>query len=94
MRQKPVVCNLFHYISIALNFSYNKNKQYKTLDYWSIDMHNFHFPEKGLGLVYPSHFVYDFSRKTFFMLYAIDSPNFIVWLPLLLKILDYVYYNC
>ena len=77
-----MVCNLFHYISIALNFSYNKNKQYKTLDYFfnfrSIDMHNFNFPENGLGLVYPSHFVYDFSRKTFFMLYSIDSPNFIV----------------
>ena len=28
-------------------------------------MHNFNFPEKGLGLVSPPHFVYDFSRKCF-----------------------------
>ena len=28
-------------------------------------MLNFSFPEKGLGLVSPPHFVYDFSRKIF-----------------------------
>ena len=43
-------------------------------------MLNFNVPEKGLGLVSPSHFVYDFSRKMLFMLYSISWPNFIVWL--------------
>ena len=28
-------------------------------------MLNFSFPEKGLGLVSPPHFVYDFSRVMF-----------------------------
>ena len=28
-------------------------------------MLNFNFPEKGLGLVSPPHFVNDFSRKSF-----------------------------
>ena len=28
-------------------------------------MINFNFSEKGLGLVSPSHFVYDFSRKMY-----------------------------
>ena len=50
-------------------------------------MLNFNFSEKGLGLVSPLHFVYDFSRKLFLMLDSIDGPNLIVWLPLLLEIL-------
>ena len=51
-------------------------------------MLNFNFPEKGLGLVSASHFVYKLSRKMFLMLYSINWPNAIVWLPLLLEILD------
>ena len=51
-------------------------------------MLNFNFSEKGLGLFFPPHFLYDFSRKIFLMLHSINLPNFIVWLPLLLKILD------
>ena len=43
-------------------------------------MLNFNFPEKGVGLVFLLHFVYDFSRKMFLMLYSIN-------LPLLLEIL-------
>ena len=50
-------------------------------------MLNFNFSEKGLGLVSELYFVYDFSRKKFLMLYSINCPNFIVWLPLLLEIL-------
>ena len=34
------------------------------------DMYNFNFPEKVLGRVSPSHFVYDFSRKMFLNLLA------------------------
>ena len=50
-------------------------------------MLNFNFPEKGLGLVSPPHVVHDFPRKMFLMLYSINWPNVIVWLPLLLEIL-------
>ena len=78
----------FRYISMALNLSYNKSKLYKTLDYWCRDMLNFKFSEKCLGLVSPPHSVYDFSRKMFLMFHSISWPNFIVWLPLLLEILD------
>ena len=71
-------------------------KLYKTSDYWSRDMHNlnFIFSEKSLGLVSSPHSVCDFSRKMFLMLYSINWPNFIVWLPLLLEILGNMYYNC
>ena len=31
--------------------------------------------------------MYDFSRKLFIVLYSINWPNFIVWLPLLCEIL-------
>ena len=51
-------------------------------------MLNFEFLDKGLGIVSPAHFVYDFSTKMFLMLYSINLPNFIAWLPLLLEILD------
>ena len=48
-------------------------------------MLDFNFPEKGLGLVSPTDFVYDFSRKMFLMLHSINWPNFIVWLSLHLE---------
>ena len=40
-------------------------KMCKSLDCWSIDMLNFDFLEKSLGIVSPSYFVFDFSRKMF-----------------------------
>ena len=39
---------------------------------------NLDFLEKVLGMVSPSHFWYDFSRKIFLLLYSINWPNFIV----------------
>ena len=72
---------------MALNLAYNENKLYKTLDYWSRDLLNSDFSEKGLGIVFTQRFVYDFSRKMFLILYSINWPNFIVWLPLLRDIL-------
>ena len=36
-------------------------------------MLNLDFSEKGLGTVFPPHFVYDFSRKMFLMLYSITD---------------------
>ena len=74
-------------VGIVLNLGYNKNNFYKTLDYWSRDMLNFNFLEKCLGIVSPPHWVYDFSRKKFFLLYFINWLNFIAWLHLLLEIL-------
>ena len=68
--------------------AYNKNKLHKNLGNWSRDMLNFGFLEKGLGQVSPPHFLYDFSRKMFLMLYSIKWLNFIVQLSLLLEILD------
>ena len=50
-------------------------------------MLDFDFLDKGLGIVSPAHFAYDFSTKMFFMLYSINWPNFIDWLPFLLEIL-------
>ena len=75
----------FQCISIALNLGYNK-KLHKALDYWFRDMLNFNFWEKSPRLVCPPHFVDNFSRKML-LLYSINWPNFIVWLPLLLEIL-------
>ena len=67
---------------------FNKNKLYKLSDYWSRDMANFNFSEKGMGLVSPPHFVYDFSKKKILILNSINWPNFIFRLLLLLRILD------
>ena len=50
-------------------------------------MLNLDLLEKGLWTVSPLHFVYDFSRKIFLMLYSNNIPNFIVCLPSLLEIL-------
>ena len=38
-------------------------------------MLSFNFSEKGLGLVSPQHFVYDFSRKMFLMLHLATDQN-------------------
>ena len=35
-----------------------------------------------------SHFLHDFWRKMFFLLYSINWPNVIVWLPLVREKLD------
>ena len=35
-------------------------------------MLNFNSPEKGLGLVSPPHYAYDFSEETFLMLHSIN----------------------
>ena len=78
---------LFQSLSIVLNLANNKNKIYKDFEYWSRNMLNFDFLEKGLGIVSPPHFVHDFSRKTFVKLYSSGWPLFIAWLSLFLKIL-------
>ena len=72
---------------MALSLAYSKSKLYRTLNYWSRDMFNFDFIEKGLGIFSPPHFVYDFPRKIFLMLYSITWPKSLVWLTLLYEIL-------
>ena len=37
--------------------------------------------KKGLELVFLSHSLHSFWRKTFILLYSINCPGFIVWLP-------------
>ena len=74
-------------VSIIFDLAYNKSKPHEALDYWFRDMLSFVLLEKGLGIVSPPHFVYDFSRKMFLMLHFINWPNFIVWFSLLLEIL-------
>ena len=81
-----MVCSLMSIYLIVLNVVYNKNNLYKAFDYLSRGMLNFDFSQKGLELVSPSHFMYDFSRKIFLMLHSINWPNFIAWLPSLLEI--------
>ena len=44
-----------------------------------------------MGIVSPAHVVYDYSTEIFLMLYSINWPNFIAWLPFLLKILGNMY---
>ena len=39
---------------------------------FDFDFLNFDFLKKGLGLVSPIYFVYDFSRKIFLMLYSVN----------------------
>ena len=46
----------FQYTSIALNLAYDKNKLYKTLDYWSRDMLNLNFSEKESGTSFSTTF--------------------------------------
>ena len=58
----------FQYISIVINLGVNKNKLCKTLGFWFRYVLNLNFPEKGMRLVSPPHFMYDFSRKMFLML--------------------------
>ena len=46
-------------------FSMQKNRLYKTLDYWFRDVHNFNISGKALGLVSLSYFVNDFKENVF-----------------------------
>ena len=72
-------------LSLKLDFLY------QALDYWSKDMLNFNFLEKGLGMFSPPHFVYGFSSKIFPILYSINWTHFIVWFHLLFEILSSIF---
>ena len=51
-------------------------------------MLNFDFLDKGLGIVFPAHFVYEFLINMFLMLYSIDQIS----LPGCLYFLRYIYF--
>ena len=67
-----MICGLvsIHFDSPQLRIK--EIKLCKILGYFSGDILNFNFREKGLGLVTPPYLVYDFSRKMFLMLYSIN----------------------
>ena len=50
--------------------------------------------KRRLKLVSLPHIMHGFWRNIFLTLHYINWLNFIVWLPLLLKICQYVYCNC
>ena len=89
--------NIFRWPS---TLAYNKNKLYKTSNYRYRDMLNFDFLEKGLVIVSPQHFVYDFTRKIFVVLNSIncaivckkgcDIINFEINLVFLIKPFFYI----
>ena len=58
-----------------------------TLNYWSRDLLNFGVLKMDLEIVSPPHFLYDFSRKMFLVLYSFNWPKFIAWLRFFLEIL-------
>ena len=82
-----MVCSLVSITFDSPQLGKQLNKVYKTLEYWSRYVFNFGFLEKGLGIVFLPHFLYDISRKMFLMLYPINWPYFIAWLSILLEIL-------
>ena len=76
----------FHYVSIALKLAFNRNKLFKTLQYWSRDMLNFVFLDEGLGIVSPARFVYDFSKKCSSCYILLNDQ---IWLPGCLYVFRY-----
>ena len=58
--------------NIFWTWTCNKNKFYNISDCFFRDTLNFHSFIKSLGLASPPHFVYDFSRKIFFISHFIN----------------------
>ena len=63
MRWKEVARAWFQYFLIALNLAYNKNKLYKTVDYWLKDILNFDFFRKWSGNSFSTIFYVWFSNN-------------------------------
>ena len=78
-----MVCSLVSIYLIAHKLAYNKNKLFKTLDYWSRDMPKFDFLEKGLGIVFHHILCMIFQEKCF-SVYALLTDQ--ISLP------DYIYF--
>ena len=69
------VLKYFDISRLTIFLDIQKSKLYKTLDYQRYT--RFYFLGKGLGIVSATHFVCDFSRNMFLMLYSLNIPNFI-----------------
>ena len=67
MRKKQVTCTLVLIYFGSPRLEYNKNEL------------SILVLKKVLGIDSPPHFVHDFSRKMFLMLYSNNRPNFIAW---------------
>ena len=65
-------------ISIFLKLANNGNKLHTNLDYWSRDIFNFDFLEKGLGIVSSPHFVCDFPKKQCFSCYILLTDQILL----------------
>ena len=82
-----MVCSLVLISSDSGKLGTQKKQIDNTIDYFSRDMSNFEFLGEGVGIGFPAHFEYYFSRKMFIMLYFIIWLNFIALLLSLLEIL-------
>ena len=71
------------YILLTFSLVHNKNKLNKTLVFSSRDIPNFNILKERLGILFPPHFLHDFWRIAFLLLYFINWWSFNVWLPLL-----------
>ena len=78
---------IFNILWLISTWTCNKNKLYITFQTVIREICSILFLINGLGLASPQHFVYDFSRKIFLVLYAFNIPHFVVWLHLPLEIL-------
>ena len=79
---KTSACNLVSIKFDSRQLSIQYKQTVKNLDHWSRVMLNFDFLAKGLGIVLPPRFMYDFSIKEWVILSSSLWPNF--WLPLIL----------
>ena len=89
-----MVCSLvsIYFHSSRLNWIYNENELLKPNRLLIQRYVQFWFFRKRSGNLNPncksqSHFMDEFSRKTFFILHSINWPDFVAWLALPLKIL-------
>ena len=56
---------------MALNLAYNKNKLYKTLDYWAKDMLNFDFFYKRVCEKFLHHILLMIFQEKYFSCYIL-----------------------
>ena len=82
-QQSKVLCSLFWlYVKLRAIQYWKQAADHLLLPHLKL----FKKAKRGLKLVSLAHFLHEFWRKIFFLLYYIDWPNFIVWLLLLRKI--------
>ena len=76
------------FVFIVFQVEYYQNISKPTCKPLAITSYKVFFSKKrGLELVSLLHFLHDFLRKIFFLLYSINWINFTLWLPLVHEIL-------